>query len=151
MPDISRATAILRDDILAQLRIAQRPLRTTEVRERAPRIPIPGIAYPMAPIREQVYAVLRSLEREGLVTRTGSGDGRTVTWSATRGAADDEIADLEAALLGESPFPPLRLQTAATQHVKAAARAATRAAAQCSDYPHTSALSRVVIPGQDLR
>jgi hypothetical protein len=149
VPERSRATAILRDDILAQLRTAQRPLTTSELRTRAPKVPVSGIAYPIAPLREQVYTVLRALERDGMVTRSGPGEGGTVTWSALPSAADEEIADLEPTLASDTTRP-VSLPTVAAQHLKAAARTATRAAAHSTDYPVTTALSRVVHHWADI-
>lgn len=97
MPKYSPAARILRDDLLAQLRTARRPLSTSELRGHAPRVPVPRIAYPVAPISEQIYRILCSLNKDGLVTRAGT-SGRAVTWTAKPTSADSEIASLEAAL-----------------------------------------------------
>jgi len=97
VPDQLSASQILRDDIMAQLRVAGRPMTTTELRKNAPKVPTKGAAHLLAPLQEQIYRVLRGLVHDGLVTRTTPG-GRTVTWTTSRGQADHEIAGLEAAL-----------------------------------------------------
>lgn len=88
---------ILRRDLLAQLRTATRPLATTDLRLAAPVVPLAGSAVAFLPTHEQVYRVLRSLQRRGLVTR-GPIEGRHITWSAAPRPADDKIAALEAAI-----------------------------------------------------
>ncbi len=98
MPKYGPAARVLRYDLLAQLRTARRPLSTSELREHAPRVRMPRIAYPVAPINEQIYRILCSLHKDGLVTRAGT-SGRTVTWTAKPTSADSEIAALEAALV----------------------------------------------------
>ncbi|MGH3970511.1 MAG: hypothetical protein ACRDTV_20925 [Mycobacterium sp.] len=95
MPNATAATRILRDDLLAKLRSAHHPLSTAQLRAHAPHVPVPGARQPCAPIREQIYRVLCALERGGLVTRVD--DGRALNWKAAPGAADSEIAALEAA------------------------------------------------------
>ncbi|MGH3556015.1 MAG: hypothetical protein ACRDTK_00580 [Mycobacterium sp.] len=97
MPNHSSATQMLRDDIMAQLRAGGRPMTTTELRKNAPKEPTRGSAYLLAPLREQIYRVLRGLVHDGLVARI-TASGRTVTWMTTPGQADHEIAALEAAL-----------------------------------------------------
>lgn len=95
MPDHTRATRILRDDVLAQLRAARWPLTTAQLSRHASHVPTPGAAIPLAPIREQVYRVLCALHREGLVAREHPARCG-VAWSAAPSPADDEIAALEA-------------------------------------------------------
>lgn len=97
MPSYSRATRILRDDLTAQLRRADRPLTTAELRDNAPRVPVAGRGRLAAPISEQIYRILCALAREGTIIRAGS-SGRTITWAPTITAPlRREIADLEAA------------------------------------------------------
>ena len=94
---MSAAARILRDDLLAQLRVAGRPLTTAQLCRQAPRVPTPGAAVPLPPLREQVYRILCTLRRDDLVTRTKTPD-RFVAWAVAPGPADDEIAALEAVL-----------------------------------------------------
>lgn len=107
MPSSSAATRVLRDDLLAQLRIAQRPLTTAQLRLHAPEVPVAGVAISCAPIHEQIYRVLCGLERQGLLTRGGR-EGREVTWMAAANPADREIAALEAAFSASDGQPAPR-------------------------------------------
>lgn len=107
MPSRSAATRVLRDDLLAQLRIAQRPLTTAQLRLHAPDVPVAGVAISCAPIHEQIYRVLCGLERQGLLTRGGR-EGREVTWTAAAHPADREIASLEAAFSASDGQPAPR-------------------------------------------
>lgn len=91
----SPAAAILRDDLLAQLRTAGHPLSTTQLLAEAPDVPVAGTRQRFAPLREQIYRALCALERAGLIARISS-DGRCLNWSASPTAADREIAALEA-------------------------------------------------------
>jgi hypothetical protein len=95
----------LRDDLLAQLRTARRPMSTSELRDNAPTYPLwAGSAVTVAPLQEQVYRALCVLRVHGKVEQHRS-QGRTVRWMAvTDTDADAEIADLEAALQC-SPVP----------------------------------------------
>ena len=99
MPDRrfhERINELLRDDILAQLRTARRPMSTTELREKAPTQPFrPNSTRRFPPLQEQVYRALCRLRSEGKVDQHCA-RGRIVTWVAVAGDADDEIADLEA-------------------------------------------------------
>ena len=89
----------LRDDILAQLRTARRPMTTTQLREKAPRLPLrSGGQTLLAPPQEQVYRALCQLRSRGTV-RQHPTPGRDAAWVIVPGEADDEIARLEAALL----------------------------------------------------
>ena len=101
MGNTSPAAQILRKDLLAQLRAAGCSLTTLQLRGQASRVPVPGAAVALPPLREQVYRVLRALQRDGLVTRGRAfatvGDGGQVAWSAAPSPADGEIAALEAA------------------------------------------------------
>jgi hypothetical protein len=147
--DHPSATQILRDDIMAQLRAAGRPMTTTELRKNAPTVPTRGATRLLAPLQEQIYRVLRGLVHDGLVTRTARG-GRTVTWTTTPGQADHEIAALEAALSIsiDQPRPnavPTDPVAIAAAHLKAAARTANQAARTTCDYKAVgTALSHVV-------
>jgi hypothetical protein len=152
VPDHTAATRILRDDIVAQLRAAGRPMTTTELRKKAAKIPTRGAAEPLPPIQEQIYRVLCRLDRDGLVRRTTAGE-RTVTWTSTPSQADSEIADLEAALslTGAPPVPPPEypdiLALTAT-HLEAAAATARHAAAH--GIPVTTAFSDAVTRCADV-
>jgi hypothetical protein len=91
-----RINEVLRDDILAQLRTARRPMSTTELREKAPtQLFGPNGTRRFPPLQEQVYRALCRLRSEGKVDQHCA-RGRIVTWVAVAGDADDEIADLEA-------------------------------------------------------
>ena len=109
----------LRDDLLAQLRTARRPMSTTELRDNAPTQPIrAGSAVTVAPLQEQVHRALCVPRAHG---------------------KDDEIADLEAAFQaspvpsgGQPPADPQRIAA----HLGAAARTASHA---LRHQPHTAA------------
>lgn len=91
---------MLRDDLLAQLRTASRPMSTSELRVHAPeQPPWPGAAHRYRPSQEQVYRVLCRLERHGAIIRHDV-CGRTVKWSAAPTDDDAEIAILERAFHG---------------------------------------------------
>ena len=125
MPEHTPATRILRDDLLAQLRAASRPMSTTELHRNAPKVPVNGLRTLVAPIREQIYRVLCALHHDGLVTRD-TGQGRGVIWAPAPGAADEEIAALAEALKPACTEPAHGPSTAlciAAAHLKAAARA----------------------------
>ncbi|KWX20443.1 hypothetical protein AFM11_30120 [Mycolicibacterium wolinskyi] len=86
---------MLRDDILAQLRTAGRPLTTSELRGNAPAQPLtPGAAEHYPPLQERVYRALLKLHADGKVVKHRA-RGRAVTWSAAASADDDEIDRLE--------------------------------------------------------
>ena len=122
MPEHTPATRILRDDLLAQLRAASRPMSTTELRRNAPKVPVNGLRTLVAPIREQIYRVLCALHHDGLVTRD-TGQGRGVIWAPAPGAADEEIAALAEALRPACTEPAHGPSTAlciAAAHLKAA-------------------------------
>jgi hypothetical protein len=130
----------LRDDLLAQLRTARRPMSTTELRDNAPTQPIrAGSAVTVDPLQEQVYRALCVLRAHGKVEQHRS-QGRIVTWVAVADTdADDEVADLEAAFHA-SPVPgggqpPADAQRNAA-HLRAAARTASHAVRH---QPHTAA------------
>lgn len=96
---------ILRDYLVAALRCAAHPLTTTELRQGAPAVAVPGSARPLPPTQETIYRLLRSLQNEGVVTATDSSDCRRA-WVATADpAAQREIATLEA--LFATPSSPL--------------------------------------------
>ena len=101
MPNLAPAATLLRDDLLAQLRSALRPLSTTHLLANAPDVPVRGARQRFAPLREQIYRALCALERGGLVTRVDS-EGRSQHWKASPTDADHEIAALEAAFSSPS-------------------------------------------------
>ncbi|MEB3980147.1 hypothetical protein OQ968_02590 [Mycobacterium sp. 663a-19] len=103
MPNPARASSILRDDLLAQLRSASGPLSTAQLLAQAPDVPVRGARQRLAPLREQIYRALCALERGGLVTRVGA-EGRSLNWTASPTPADREIAALEAAFHAPSPI-----------------------------------------------
>lgn len=100
MPDRSfdrRINTILRDDLLAQLRAAGRPMSTSELRSNAPELPLwPGSSCCYPPAQERIYRALCRLADTRKVIRHSS-RGRTVTWSAAPSADDAEIDFLERA------------------------------------------------------
>lgn len=102
MPNPAPASAILRDDLLAQLRSASHPLSTAQLLAQAPDVPVRGARQRFSPLREQIYRALCALERGGLVTRVGA-EGRSLNWTASPTPADREIAALEAAFHATSP------------------------------------------------
>jgi Fe2+ or Zn2+ uptake regulation protein len=96
VPNPAPATTLLRDDLLAQLRSAPRPLSTTHLLANAPDVPVRGARQRFAPLREQIYRALCTLERGGLITRVDA-EGRSQHWTASPTDADHEIAALESA------------------------------------------------------
>jgi hypothetical protein len=100
VPDRSfdrRINTILRDDLLAQLRAAARPMSTSELRSNAPGLPLwPGASRRYPPAQERIYRALCRLADARKVIRHPS-RGRTVTWSAAPSADDAEIDILERA------------------------------------------------------
>ena len=102
MPNPAPASSMLRDDLLAQLRSAPRPLSTAQLLAHAPDVPVSGARQRFAPLREQIYRALCALERGGLATRVDA-EGRSLHWTASPTAADREIAALEAAFHAPSP------------------------------------------------
>lgn len=155
MPDHPSATQILRDDIMAQLRAAGRPMTTTELRTNAPKVPTRGAIHLLAPLQEQIYRVLRALVHDGLVTRTTPG-GRIASWTTIPGQTDHEIAALEATLSTSinQPRPdaastdPVALAAA---HLKAAARTANQAARTSCDHKAVgTTLSQIVTQWADI-
>lgn len=114
MPNRTRRIAMLRDDILAQLRAAAGPLSTSHLRCHAAKVPVPGATGLFAPLQEQVFRTLRGLMRDQLVSRTAAG-GREVTWALTAaGAAAEEIAALEHVLHLDCRPPGPRQHTPAS-------------------------------------
>lgn len=92
-----RVAAILRDDLLAQLRAAGRPLTTSELRANAPEQPLwPGAAHRYRPPQEQIYRILCRLAGNGKIIRHPA-RGRTVTWSPAPTDDDTEIDEVERA------------------------------------------------------
>ncbi|MBV0920286.1 hypothetical protein KC238_23805 [Mycobacteroides chelonae] len=100
MPDHTfdrKVNAILRDDLLAQLRSAGRPMSTTELRTNAPQQPLaPGAQRSYPPTQERIYRALCRLVHSNKVVRHVA-VGRVVTWSAAPSDDDAEIDDLERA------------------------------------------------------
>ena len=127
----------LRDDLLAQLRTARRPMSTSELRDKAPTQPLrAGSAVTVAPLQEQVYRALCVLRVHGKVEQHRS-QGRTVSWVAAADTdADDEIADLEAAFQA-SPVPGGGQSAADPQRIAAHLRAAARTASPRGTPPTT--------------
>ncbi|VBA32114.1 hypothetical protein LAUMK4_05682 [Mycobacterium persicum] len=145
MPNISEATRILRNDVLAQLRIAQRPLTTAQLRHHAPNVPVAGTFASCAPIREQIYRVLCALERQGLVTRS-AGHGRELAWKAAASAADPEIASLEAALAASTPNHARGSELSrTTEYLIAGARRTHRIATSGDKATAAAALSQALV------
>lgn len=147
MPNITAATRILRDDLLAQLRSAQRPLTTAQLRDRAPAVPVTGLAaVGRPPIQEQIYRVLCALERQGLISR-GATQGREVTWLPAPNPADREIAALEAAFTGSNMAQHIDRHDIArvSEHLIAGARCAHRIAVDGDADTAAAALSQVLI------
>lgn len=98
MPSDLDLAVMLRHDILAQLRSASRPLSTRTLRMRAAPVPVAGTTVRRPPLDPQIYRSLARLRAAGLVTSITTG-GRSVLWQLTpKGAAGDEIAELEALL-----------------------------------------------------
>lgn len=91
MPKYSPAARLLREDLLAQLRTARRPLSTSELHEHAPRVPTPHADCLVTPSGEQIYRVLCSLQTDGLLTHGGR-SGRAVPWTVKPTATVDHAA-----------------------------------------------------------
>ncbi|MCA2304865.1 hypothetical protein JF770_14960 [Mycobacterium intracellulare] len=146
MPNTTAATRILRDDLLAQLRSAQRPLTTTQLRSHAPAVPVAGATVPHPPIQEQIYRVLCALERQGLAKR-GSTHGREATWLPAPNPADHEIAALEAAFTHAATAQRVAHHdiARASEHLIAGARCAQQIAIDGDDHTAAAALSDVLI------
>ena len=88
---------ILRDYLIAALRCSPDPLTTTQLRQGAPPVAVPGSTRPLPPAQEAIYRLLRSLQSEGVVAAETSACRRA--WMVTANpAADHEIATLEALL-----------------------------------------------------
>ncbi|MDV7195555.1 hypothetical protein [Mycolicibacterium fortuitum] len=100
MPDHAfdrKVNAILRDDLLAQLRAAGRPMSTSQLRTNAPHQPlVSGGQRSYPPTQERIYRALCRLVDSGKVVRQRAA-GRVVTWSAAPSDDDVEIEDLERA------------------------------------------------------
>lgn len=109
MPSSSPRTQMLRDDLLAQLRSARKPLTTRRLRAGAAPIPVDGFTVRAAPLREHVYRVLRQMQADNLVEPIAT-CGRDLAWQLTpQGAARDEIDSLTA-LLALPAATPLSMQ-----------------------------------------
>ena len=87
---------ILRDYLVAALRCSPHPLTTTELRQGAPPVAVPGSVRPLPPTRETIYRLLRSLQGEGIVTAADTNACRRAWMATADPAADDEIASLDA-------------------------------------------------------
>ncbi len=151
MPNISAATRILGDDLLAQLRTAQRPLTTAQLRQHAPAVPVAGARAALAPVHEQVYRVLCGLERQRLVVRSKA-EGRQVSWSYLPNTADHEIASLTAAFTESETTQPAQREGLArtTEHLIAGARTARTIAIGGDTGGAATALSQVLIDCAEL-
>lgn len=87
---------LLRDYLVAALRCSSHPLTTTQLRQGAPPVAVPGSARPLPPTQEAIYRLLRSLQAEGAIT-VADATARNRTWVATANPmADHEIASLDA-------------------------------------------------------
>ena len=105
---------MLRDDVLAQLRSARRPLSTRTLRMRAAPVRVPGTILRRPPLDQQVYRALAALRAAGVVTSTPA-CGRSVLWQLTeKGCAAAEIESLEALFAA----PPATLRTPARPSVQ---------------------------------
>ncbi|MDO3101041.1 hypothetical protein P5V93_24300 [Mycobacteroides abscessus subsp. abscessus] len=92
MPSRHRTHQMLRDDLLAQLRAAAKPVTTRRLRASASPLPFAGLNGRWRPLREHVYRELRRMQADALVTPIPT-CGREVSWQLTpSGAATDEIA-----------------------------------------------------------
>ena len=109
MPSCHSISHMLRDDVLAQLRSARRPLSTRTLRMRAAPVRVPGTTLQRPPLDQQIYRALAALRAAGLVTSTPA-CGRSVLWQLTeKGCAADEIEMLKALFAS----PPASLRTPA--------------------------------------
>lgn len=100
---------MLRDDLLAQLRSANKPLTTRRLRAAAAPIPVDGFTIRAAPLREHIYRVLQQMRADDLVESIAT-CGRDLTWRlTTHGAAREEI-DTLTTLFAEpaAPRPPIQ-------------------------------------------
>ncbi|VBA61501.1 hypothetical protein [Mycobacterium attenuatum] len=96
MPSPRGVSSVLRDDVLAQLRSARRPLTTRTLRMRAAPVAVPGTSVRRPPLDQQVYRALARLRAAGMVTSIPA-CGRSVLWQLTeKGSAAAEIDALEA-------------------------------------------------------
>lgn len=87
---------ILRDYLIAALRCSPHPLTTTQLRQGAPSVAVPGSARPFPPAQETIYRLLRSLQAGGAVAVADTAACRRA-WVATANPdADHEIASLDA-------------------------------------------------------
>lgn len=109
MPSPSPRSQMLRDDLLAQLRAANKPLTTRRLREFAAPIPVEGFTVRAAPLREHVYRALQQMRAENLVEPIPS-CGRDLAWQlTTHGAARQEIDTLNAVFaLPATPQPSMQ-------------------------------------------
>jgi hypothetical protein len=87
---------ILRDYLVAALRCSPHPLTTTELRQGAPAVAVPGSARPLPPTQETIYRLLRSLQGEGTVAAANTSACRRAWMATPDSAADSEIAALDA-------------------------------------------------------
>lgn len=108
MPSVGPRTCtnrILRDYLLAALRCSAHPMTTTELRQAAPPVAVPGSARPLPPPQETIYRLLRSLHSEGAI-RAAETANRRRAWTVTDShIAQREIATLEALL--HAPSAPV--------------------------------------------
>ena len=87
---------ILRDYLITALRCASQPLTTTQLRQGAPPVVVPGRARPLPPTQEAIYRLLRSLQGEGAIQAADATACRR-TWMATANpVVEHEIASLDA-------------------------------------------------------
>lgn len=87
---------ILSDYLIWALRYSPSPMTTTQLRQGAPLVAVPGSARPLPPSQEAIYRLLRSLASRGAVAAVTSANARPV-WSAVADpAADRETAALNA-------------------------------------------------------
>lgn len=87
---------LLRDYLVAALRCSAQPLTTTQLRQGAPRVAMPGSGHPLPPTQEAIYRLLRCLQNEGTVAAAETTACRRA-WVATADpAADRETASLDA-------------------------------------------------------
>jgi hypothetical protein len=87
---------ILREYLITALRCSPNPLTTTQLRQGAPPVAVPGSARPLPPTQETIYRLLRSLEGEGAVTAADTTTCRRAWMATTNPTADHEIAALDA-------------------------------------------------------
>jgi hypothetical protein len=87
---------LLRDYLVAALRCSPHPLTTTQLRQGAPPVAVPGSARPLPPTQEAIYRLLRSLQGEGAVAVADTTACRRAWVATANPTADDEIASLDA-------------------------------------------------------